>query len=577
MSVAGSPMMRHPLVGKDAFVIRSPFRVALAALLLIPALTGCSPGSHPVARVGDRTLTVDDFTQLARGNESKIPGPPEQAKAMMLQELVRRELVALAAHKHGYDTVSTARDFEKTTRETQLVQELYRQLAPPDVAVSEGELRAFYQSRAVQGDAHLIYNSEKPLVLMALGALQRGVEFSEVARQYNTPNTLPPGGAIGLVSPGDLFPPLDEALRTLPLNTVGGPYESPKGWFLLMVSKRQAAQLQPFETQRAMLEQMVRQRKVAAAQSRALLALENEYHLVIPEGAAQSVFRLLAPARAADAPHWMPDSAERLVPLATYKGGAYTMGEAFDDLMAGRVQGPDATVISSCAEWVRGQATQRIALLEAARRHIAEEPVFAHSLHDKVSAHVLQAEAMQAVSNTPPPSEEQARAAWESVKSQYPQLRSAHLVWISTNDTTVAGAVLRAAASGGSLRDVAGAVAPSVPVHEETVTFPTEDPVWGSLQNTLSQMQPGQWSPPQYTNDGLRILQMVSHDASPLSWEQLPAGAKENVARSIGQRAQQEHFQAYLDSLWQATKPVLMPENLRSLPWPLPATADVEQ
>ncbi len=556
-------------------MIRTSVRAAVAALVVMAALAGCGSRNAPVARVADRTLTVADFARVASGNESTVPGPPEQAKATLLRELVQRELVLLAAHRHGLDTLQSSRRFAQTTERKLLLQALYRQIAPADMGVSEGEARAMHAARAVQADAHVIYTGQEPLIRLAAAKLAAGAKFADVANTVNEPNTLPPGGALGMRSPGDLFPPLDEALRTQPIGVVGGPWQTPQGWFLLQVTSRITAAQPPFEVQRTALMEMVRQRKQRQALTDGMLALEREYHLeVAPEGPSM-LFRFMTPARVLDAPHWMPDAKEQKVPLATYDGGAYTMGDAMQDLLDRTdVRGPEASSIDGMRAWIQGQAITRISVLEAKRRHLDQEPAVADKLRDAIENHLAEADVLQAVANVSGVDVASARAAWESAKHLYPQLRSARVVWVASTDTSAIGRLARRAAPGASLRTAAAAVSPALAVREETLRFPSQDPAWSELQGQLAQMAPGAWTGEIFTGTDWRVVQLVDKSVAPIDWEQLTPQQQAQVARGVSDRAKQERYTAYMDSLWKATNPVLMPENLRRVPWPLPVVAD---
>ncbi len=548
-------------------MIRTPVRAAAAALLLV-ALAGCSSGSHPVAKVGDRTLTVDDFVARASGASQMPPGSPEQVKALLLQDIVRRELVIDAARRHGYDTLAAARQFESSNRTLAVLNTLYAQFASTDIGVSEAEVKALYDKRAMQADASVIYATERDLLVEAQRRLAAGASFNEVASQINPPNTLPPGGALGGVRYGDLFPPLDGALLTQAIGAVGGPYASPKGWFLLLVTKRTANPQASYEAVRSQLENMIRTRRVQQAQADAQVALEAEYHLQVNLDGVKELFRFIAPARDGSAEHWMPNDQERQTPLATFAGGAYTLGDAADDLINGTSNSPDARVFSSCVAWAREQGLRRIALAEAKRRHIAEEPSLHRDLQTRIEQNLIEAEVNNVTAGVVPPSPAEAKALWDQVKAMYPQVRSAHVQWIATTDTTVLRTLAAPDLQGKTLAEALKTASPGVVVHDEMLHYPTADPYWGQLQPMLAQMPLGALSNPLQAEDGMRVVQLLERDASPLDWEQLPPAVQENVTRTALQRAQQQRLSAWVDSLWKAANPVLMPENLKRVRLP---------
>ena len=75
----------------DRFAPRphSAARALLAALLAL-VLSGCGADpSRVLARVGDRTITVDDFVEVARDKQDQYAEPPDSAKALLLGDLVQ--------------------------------------------------------------------------------------------------------------------------------------------------------------------------------------------------------------------------------------------------------------------------------------------------------------------------------------------------------------------------------------------------------------------------------------------------------------------------------------------------------
>jgi len=552
-------------------VIRTSVRAAAAALLVAAALSGCGTNARPVARVAGRTLTVEDFLHAARGNEGTLPGAPDQAKAAMLKELVQRELVLVAAHAHGLDTLAATRNFHDATERKALLTALYQQFAP-DAGVSEGEIRAFYERRREQEAVQLIYCTEEGVMRQAQAKLAAGVPFSEVADRYNEPGALPPGGALGMRSPGDLFPPIDDALANQKVGVVGGPWHTAQGWFMLRLASRVPNAQPPYEEARPALGEKIRQRKLNQAITTSLLALEQGYHLEVTNDGPAMLFLFLEPARVLSAPHWMPSDAEQRAPLATWDDGAYTMGDAMKDLLNSvDTRGPDASSIGAVRSWIQSEALMRVCVTEARTRHLGEETAVKYQVDDAMASHLTEGDLMQAVSVVPPPPEAEVRATWDAVKGQYPQLRRARLAWIASADTSLVAAVAHRAAPGVPLRLAARAVAASIVVHDEVVSFPTTSAPWGPLQPEIAGLAVGGWSQPLFTGADWRIVQLEDRDQGPLAWEELTAAQQAQVTRTVGDRARQTRFGAYMDSLWKADNPVLLPENLRKVEWPSPA------
>jgi hypothetical protein len=544
------------------------------ALGLAGSLCGCGRPSVPLARVADHTLTVADFEREGRGVNASIPGTPEEAKAMLLRELVQRELVELAAHAHGLDTLAATRRSLRQMEDRMLMQALYRELAPADVGVSEGEARAFYARRNQKADVHLVYTTDPTIIKMANAQLAAGVPFEEVANRFNAPNTMPPGGAIGPHAPGDLFQPLDDAIEHQPVGVVGGPWETPRGWFLMKLTSRQRVAQEPFETQQSALMEQIRRRKLQQAISSALLGLEREHGMTVIEPGQSELFRYLAPGRASNAPRWTPNAAERTHVLATWDNGSYVLGDAIEDLENVETRGPDASSLIAVRAWVQGRAVERIALAEARRRHLDEEPEFRHQLDEARFNDIGQAEVSLALLSTPGLDEASVHAEWDKIKRMYPQVKSAHVRWVASPDTAVTAAIARRAAPGVDFAAAVHSIDPKLEIHDEVLKLPTQAPEWGELESMAGQMPRGAWTAPIFTGRDWRVVQLLDKDAAPLEWDQLNPAQKQQFSHNIGDRRRQERYATYLDSLWSAKRPVLMLENLKRVPWPLPGVED---
>src|SRR5690349_12887218 len=98
---------------------RTHVRVALLLAATL-ALAGCGPGSLPVARIGARTITVDDLTAMARGNEESFPPDPEQGRALFLEKVVEQELLREQGRALGYDTLASIRKLRASIEEGML-------------------------------------------------------------------------------------------------------------------------------------------------------------------------------------------------------------------------------------------------------------------------------------------------------------------------------------------------------------------------------------------------------------------------------------------------------------------------
>ena len=547
-------------------MIRSCLRAAPAALFVMLALAGCGPEDRPLARVVDRTITVRDFARAASaGGANLMMLPPDEARRGLLELLVRRQLEVAAAHARGVDTTAAFRNFRRSILEQSLLSALSSQISPPDVGASEAETRRMHEWRATASDVQLIYAPDSSLLGRCRAELAAGVPWAQVADQFGGMSGLPQGGSLGTRPPGSLPQPLDEALRTLPVGTVGGPYHAPQGWFLMRVTRRSPAPEPPFDTQRSALQQLVRQRKWTSALMTGVAALEPEYHVAFSPEAASVMALLLSPARVGGQV-LPPDAAQRGQVIATWDGGSFLLGDAWSDLERPDVNKPAAAFVPSIRDWLRERVLTRVALQEARRRHLDEEPAVVDHVRDQADEYLVKSVEAAATAGLLPPDEATLRAAWDPIRDRYPQLQQARVAWVTFPDSARAWAV--AAGGAGPLADAVRAAAPEARVQVTTVKFPSTAPEWSMAQESIERLAPGQWAPPVRTREGWRVMQLVDKVQGPLDWEHLGGDMKQLVAGNVEQGQRQSRLAAYADSLRRALNPVVLADGLRHVAWP---------
>jgi peptidyl-prolyl cis-trans isomerase C len=381
-----------------------PARLLALVPVLAVLLAGCSPGPPVLAKVGSRTITVDDFLDVARQNQGQYGGSPDSAKAALLEDLVKRELVVSEALQRGMVSPAEQARTLQQAQEQLALRALIQQLAPRDVPVSDAEVRALYLLRAKESHALIVFSPDRATIDQAFDEIQRGADFGATADRFNTTGMTPKGGDLGFITPGTLMPILDEALTRCPVGKTLGPIESAAdGWFLVKVIERRPRQQEPFEQVGEMLRQGLQQGKQRALLNRVQHDLLTQYHVAVELGAAQALFaRNNAPkdttvvggVRIPVVAKATPEE-ERQV-LVRYDGadgkpgGTYTLGEANLDLQDKSKPRPNWSVMPMIEQWLKNAVLQRIALIEARRRHLGEEPARARQARAQMENVLLQ-------------------------------------------------------------------------------------------------------------------------------------------------------------------------------------------
>jgi len=548
--------------------VSRPAALALVTASLSLALLGCSSKNRPIISVGSQKVTVAEFEHVARGAQAQYEGTPEAAKGQFVQDLERRALMMELAHREGLETSSSVVNADRENEQRALIQSLYGRIASPAQRVSEAEAQALYEARKTEALVWLIYTSSEQASRAALARLRAGEPFEQVSRSYSLPGLLPPDGNMGWISPGALPDPLDGALRSQKLNEVGGPYSSREGWFLLKVAERRPKEQGPYDVQRSTMLDLMRQRKQRAAFNHAYQDLKDEYDVQAAPGGAQLLFRV----ESAVSPI-TPTPDQRQMPLATYRGGVYTLNDALTDLQRVDIQKPPFALLPAIEIWIEAQVMTRVAMIEARRRHLNEEPDVAASLKAQREQAILNGIYQMAVAGVPAPGPDLVKMAWDRVRHMYPKLESAHVAVLEVADSSVARRVHEAHATAPLLADAAKQVDPTLKVTETTVKFPTTDEQWTTLASMFTQQQPGAWYGPEQRPKGYRFIQLLDKQMGEQQFEELPPSVQQSIAGSASELARDQRFNVFTDSLSKAYHPVVDRDLIAKLPWPVPTDA----
>lgn len=539
-------------------------RLAVLLVVLALAAAGCSQKSAPIIEVGSQVVTVADYEHAAASALGRYMGAPDQAKAEFIADLRRRALLLEQAHRLGYDTSAVLANGTQDEERRLLLQALYTKLAPQAQPVSEAEVKALYEARKEESHVSLIYTSSHGTALTAKARTRAGEPFEQVARTYSIMGVLPPNGDVGWIAPGSMPNPLDDALRKQVIGKVGGPYKTRDGWFLMRVSERRAAAIGEFDAQRAALTELARTRKQSAAFNRAYQSLKAEYAVEAAPGGSQLLFRAINPVSPLT-----PTPEMLATPLATWRRGTYALADALTDLRRPDVQPPPYQLLPGIEIWIEAQVMRRVAMTEAHRRHLEEDPAIAASLKARREQALMEGVYNLAIAAVPPPGPELVAMAWERVKPQFQRLETAHVAVYTTPDSAMVMSVARMGQSSGSLVESVKRVDSPGKVVETDVKFPNPDPAWEALTAMFTQQQPGAWFGPEKRANDWRIIQLMDKTMAQQQWEELPAGLQQNIAASAGELARDQRFQQYTDSLATAFKPRMHEDRIAKLPWPI--------
>lgn len=545
---------------------RAPL-ACLAALLL----AGCQSDSDVLARIGSRTITRSDFMMVARVLASRYAGPPDSAKFHLLRDMTDRELLVQGAVQQGMHRDTSFLDLRRRTEEQLLRQTFYDEIGATNVVVSAAEVEELHRWRAQENQVQIVFTLTEAAAKAALGQIRAGADFGEVADRFNPAGFTPPRGDLGYLQPGMLQLPVDDMIRVAPVGTVVGPVEAVgQGWFLVLVKDRRKAEPKPLEQESEMIGAILRQRKQRQLLVKALDRLRGDYRLHLERGAAQSLIGYVVPPSLQGLeppPLTLRESAQ---PLASYEGGSYTMGDALQDLQNGSTQRPNFNVMPTVERWIEMRALERIALIEARRRQLGDQPDLQRALAERLNDYLLEGYVTRQVLERTSVTEADARAVYDGLGMRPDRLESARFQVVVLRDSATAAQLAATAPQTEGLREAVSTAALGVAVRPVTVTFPNDNPMWMALEPSLLAIAPGAYTPATPVTGLWVVAQLISKSVVPQTYESLSPemrAALENQAREVKRVTL---LQALSDSLKRTIPVKMYPERLKRVQWPTP-------
>jgi len=555
-----------------AVPLRGPRAVPIACVAcLVVLLAGCGADRGVLARVGGQAITEAQFLEVARDNTERYPGPPDSAKVRLLGDLVDRELLVQGALSEGLDQTPEFQVYRRQSEDQALREAVVRALVGGPFEVSDAEVRQFYDRRDTATRARMIVVYDGAQARQAADDLKRGEEFTVVADRYNPSGMLPPGGDLGFVLPGSLVAPLDDVLREGVPGQWYGPIDAgTEGWFLVRIEERRPESQPPFEEVRARLAEMLRQRKQRAAITHAVERLRRDHEVEVVPGAAQVLSGKLRPVPGAGAvPETPPPPGpeDRAIVLARLRGGTYTLGEAYDELIGGQGGRIDFAVLPTVERWILSQTVERAALAEARRRRLDQEPDVRRRVRERVNNRLLDAYYQLHVLSQIQIEPEDLRAAYERHGDMLARLRSADLLSVLLADSAAAASLAVRVAGSADLHAAAAAVGAG-PVAEETVSFPAESPLWSQFEGFVARMKPGESAGPFRAEGGWLVFQLRAKSQPAPSFDELSPSGRLQLQGLATEMKREVRLQAVTDSLRTVFAPVVFADRLRRVPWP---------
>ena len=219
-----------------------------------------------VASVNGTRITEAMLDLYMAQREGRRPGDPSaNDRNAVLEEVVSLELARQQGEKDGVDKqLDVALLVEQQRRAVIATAAIKKQLeANP---VSEADLRKIYDENIGGGDeykARHILVKEQEEARKLITELDKGADFSELAKQHSTGPSGKNGGELGWFSAKQMVKPFSDAVATMEKGSyTKEPVETQFGWHIIMLDDSRESTPPDFEMLKPQIASMVQNQRV---------------------------------------------------------------------------------------------------------------------------------------------------------------------------------------------------------------------------------------------------------------------------------------------------------------------------
>lgn len=227
---------------------------AVALIFTLALAAGCSkqqggegkkPSGQVLAEVNGEKITVDDFKKEINNLPPYLQPMTEtpEGKRDLLDTMIVRELILQEAKKAGVEKLQGVQDKIEDMRKRVIVETYLKQKVESDAAISDNELKAFYEQnkdKFKSGEevraSHILVKSE-PEAQKVLAELKAGKTFEALAKQYSVDtNAGSRGGDLGWFGKGAMLPDFEKVAFSLKDGETSGIVKTKFGYHIIRVT-----------------------------------------------------------------------------------------------------------------------------------------------------------------------------------------------------------------------------------------------------------------------------------------------------------------------------------------------------
>ncbi len=214
-----------------------------------------------LATVNGKVITMEDFRKFIQQKKASNPGDTTEP-AMLLNEMVNREILLQTARKEGIDKLPEVREqIDYSTANilvNALVNEKVKQLDLSDAALkAEYDEQVRNMSLKEYKARHILVNSEEEAKAI-IKELESGKDFAALAKEKSTGPSGPQGGDLGWFQVQTMVPEFADAVKAMKKGEISKtPVKTQFGWHIIKLEDTRDVEAPGFEESKTQLKSIV--------------------------------------------------------------------------------------------------------------------------------------------------------------------------------------------------------------------------------------------------------------------------------------------------------------------------------
>jgi len=245
-----------------------------AALFLCVSTAAWGQAAAPKAKSGGQPVTVNgkpipkarlDFIVKQRAAQGQPDN--EQARNMILDNLITQEVVAQEADRKGFGKSAEFRAQVDLMRQQALVQALIQDHLKAHPVKEEDMLAEYNKIKASRSDKeykarHILVDKDTEANDI-VAQLKKGAKFEDLAKQSKDPGSKDRGGDLDWNAPGTFVKPFAEALTKLEKGKyTETPVQTQFGWHVIQLDDVRAQTFPPYDSVKQQLQTRLQEQEV---------------------------------------------------------------------------------------------------------------------------------------------------------------------------------------------------------------------------------------------------------------------------------------------------------------------------